>query len=252
MASPSELNWMSHSIAKFPSTAATAAPGIFSIMPRARSCRPRWATGRAVNQWGAGTQISWLTKSLRLRDFEDSFSLDCRVGWKHGDADSGAGMAPLVAEGRYHQVGGAVQHFRSIQKIRGRIDETTEPDHADHLVEIAERGLDLRQQVDGATARRGIALLDGNPGAKFALGDQLAVRSDANLARHKQQVAGAHETDVIRDQAGRFMQGPALSRKLLFDCTRHGSSPFDVTSIRHFPIGSLLFRASYGYMQARA
>jgi len=31
------------------------APGMFSMMPRARSCRPRWATGRAVSQSGART-----------------------------------------------------------------------------------------------------------------------------------------------------------------------------------------------------
>jgi hypothetical protein len=28
---------------------------MFSMMPHAASCRPRWATGRAVNQSGART-----------------------------------------------------------------------------------------------------------------------------------------------------------------------------------------------------
>src|ERR1700739_4511727 len=125
---------------KRPSIAARAAPGIFSMMPRARSCRPRWATGRAVNQSGARTQAPLkslppknLPEKLGLRDFEDSFDFDRRIGRKHSDADSGAGMAALVAEGRDHQVGGAVQYFRSVQEIRGGIDETAEPDHADHL-----------------------------------------------------------------------------------------------------------------------
>src|SRR6202041_2735812 len=93
--------------------------------------------------------------------------------------------------------------------------------------------------VDGATARRGIALLDGNGSAKFALCDQLAVRCDANLARHKQQIAGAHETDVIRYRAWRFMQGHAWGRKLIFYRTRHVPSPFCVTSTRCKLIGSL-------------
>src|SRR5205085_1324731 len=53
MASPSVVSWMSHSMAKFLATAAAAAAGMFSMMPRARSCRPRWATGRAVSQFGA-------------------------------------------------------------------------------------------------------------------------------------------------------------------------------------------------------
>ena len=73
-------------------------------------------------------------------------------------------MAALVAERQHHQVGGAVEDFRSVEKIRGRIDEAAEPDHAHDLVEIAGRGLDLCQEIDGAAARRGIALLDGDNG----------------------------------------------------------------------------------------
>src|SRR5947209_3160495 len=181
---------MSHSIAKLPATAAKAAAGIFSRMPRARSCRPRWATGRAVSQSGARMESF-------SRDFENAFDLDRGVGGKRGNADSGAGVPALVAEGRNHQVGGAIQHLRPVQEVRGRIDEPAEPDHAHHLVEVAQRGLDLGQKVDGAAARRGIALLDGDAGAELAFGDQFAVRIETDLAGYKQQVAAAHETDVI-------------------------------------------------------
>src|SRR5216684_7508501 len=132
---------------KFPSIAACTAPGIFSTMPRERSCSPRWATGRAVSQSGA------CTSRLRLRDLEYSLDFHCRVRWKRGDADGGAGMAALVAEGQDHQVGSAVEHLGSVEEVRRGIDEAAKPHHADHLVEIAERGLDLRQQIDRATAR---------------------------------------------------------------------------------------------------
>ena len=71
------------------------------------------------------------------------------------DADGGAGMAALVAEGRDHQVRRAIEHLGSVEEVRRRIDETAEPHHAHHLVEIAERCLDLRQQIDRAALRRG-------------------------------------------------------------------------------------------------
>src|SRR5450631_2387738 len=102
---------------KLPAIAACAAPGIFSMMPRARSCRPRWATGRAVSQSGARTL------PLRSGNLENAFDLDRRVRRKRGDADGSAGVAALIAEGQHHQVGSAVQHFRPVEKIRRGIDE---------------------------------------------------------------------------------------------------------------------------------
>src|ERR1700693_1667899 len=108
MASPSALSWMSHSMPKLPAIAASAAPGMFSMMPRARSCRPRWATGRAVSQSGARTG-----RGL-LRDLEYSLDFHRRVGRQRSNADGGAGVAALVAEYLDHQVGSAVQHLRPV------------------------------------------------------------------------------------------------------------------------------------------
>src|SRR5438105_3380171 len=98
---------MSHSMAKLPDTAASAAAGIFSTMPRAISCRPRWATGRAVSHSGA----------LISGDLEQPLDLDRGIRRQRGDADRGAGMAALVAEHRDHQVGGAVQHFWPVEEV---------------------------------------------------------------------------------------------------------------------------------------
>src|SRR5712664_865909 len=130
-------------------------------------------------------------------------------------------MAALVAERRDHQVGSAIQYLRPVEEVGRGIDEPAEPHHPYHLVEVAERGLDLRQEVDGATARRGIALLHRDAGAKLALGDQLAFRVDADLAGHEQQISGAHEADVIGHRAWGLMQDHALCRKFLLDRTRH-------------------------------
>src|SRR5271156_4731653 len=102
-----------------PSIAAWAAPGMFSMMPRARSCRPRWATGRAVSQSGAR-----ISEGPRLRDLEHTFDLDRGVGRQRRDADGGAGMAALVAKDGDHEIGSAVEHFRPIQEIGRGIDKT--------------------------------------------------------------------------------------------------------------------------------
>src|SRR5271168_3438004 len=102
-------------------------------------------------------------------------------------------MAALVAEGCDHQVGGAVENLWPIQKVRRGIDKTAEANHPRHLVEVAEGGFHLRQKVDGAAARGRGTLLNHHAGAKLALGDQLAVRAEANLAGYKQQIPAAHE-----------------------------------------------------------
>src|SRR3954452_595374 len=121
---------MSHSMAKFPATAAAAAPGIFSMMPRARSCRPRWATGLAVSQSGARI------RPPRSGNLEDAFDLDCGIGGQRRDADGGAGMAALVTERCDHQIGSAVQPLGSIEEIRRRINKTADTDYTHHLVEV--------------------------------------------------------------------------------------------------------------------
>src|SRR5215469_15749839 len=111
------------------------------------------------------TTWSAMASHRALGDFEHPLDLDRSVRRQRGDADGGAGMAALVAKGLHHQVGGAVQDFWPIEKIRRGIDEAAQADDAHHLVEIAERGLDLRQQVDGAAACGRGALFDGNAGA---------------------------------------------------------------------------------------
>jgi hypothetical protein len=124
--------------------AACAAPGMFSMMPRAASCRPRWATGRAVSQSGATHASQETSNTPRPRPPHPRAARRRRRWCGHGGP---------CRRRRDHQVGGAVQHFRPVEEIRRGIDEAAEPDHADHLVEIAEGGLDLRQQIDAQALR---------------------------------------------------------------------------------------------------
>jgi len=105
--------------------------------------------------------------TVRLRDLEDSLDLDRGIGWKRGDADGGAGMAALVAEGPRP----SGRKRRSALSVRpensgGGIDEAAQAGHADHLIEIAHRGLDLCQQVDGTPAGPALPCLHADPGGR--------------------------------------------------------------------------------------
>ena len=115
-------------------------------------------------------------------------------------------MAALVAEHFDHQVGGAVHHLRPVGEAGRRIDEAAEPDHAGDLVEIAERRLDLRQEIDGAGARGLLAVLDRDAAAELARGHHLAVGAEADLAGDREQLAAQHEGHVIGDRAARGRQ----------------------------------------------
>src|ERR1700674_2553407 len=150
------------------------------MMPWSASCSPRWAMGRAISQ---SSEVHTC-----LGYFEQALDLDSRVGRQRGNADRRARVLAVVAEYRDHQIGGAVHHFRAVDETGDRIDEGAEPHHPRHLVEIAERGLDLGDQADGAGARRLLAVLDRDAGAELSLGDELAVTVEANLAGDREHV----------------------------------------------------------------
>jgi hypothetical protein len=87
-----------------------------------------------------------------------------------------------VTEYRYHQVRGAVHDLRALEKRRRRTDKAAETDHPHHLVEIAERGLELREQVDRAGLCRLLAILNRYLSTELTLGDEFAVGAEAQLA----------------------------------------------------------------------
>src|SRR5258707_11816818 len=191
MPSPSAVIWRSTWMRYPAATAAATADAVFS-MPATPSWRPRWATGRAVSQGRLDCErdIGRRPPAARSGDLECAFDLDRGIQRQHRDADGRTGVPPLVGECRDHQVGSAVHHLRRIEEIRLGIDEAAEPHHARHLVEVADRGLDLSQEVDGAGARRALAVLDRNAVAELALGDELALGVEAELPGNHQQIAG--------------------------------------------------------------
>src|SRR5207249_509680 len=83
------------------------------------------------------------------------------------------------------------------------------------LVEVPDSGLDLSEQVDGAGARRLLAILDRYRATQLAFGDKLAVATKADLAGDEQQGTGPHEPDIIGNRRGRCGQDDAEIREFL-------------------------------------
>src|SRR5262245_77614 len=162
-------------------------------------------------------EVSWNGSHGRSGHFEEPLDLDRSIERERRDANGRAGVPTLVAEHLDHQIGGAVHDLGSIEESRRRIDEAAEPHDPHHLVEVAERGLDLGDEVDRAGAGRGLALLDHHVVAKLALGDQRAAGAEAELAGHHQQRSSAHKADIVGDRGGRRREGDTKSGELLFN-----------------------------------
>ncbi len=165
------------------------------------------------------------------------------------DANGGAGVAAFVAEHFDHQIGGAVHDLGPVGEAGRRIDEAAEPHHADHFVEVADLGLDLGQQVDRAGARRLLAVLERDAGAELALGFQLALGAETELARYHQDIAGAYAGDIIGDLGfgwARQISMPS-SRDLSFSRCRPGIPQWPARDAR---FGSLLLCRASGLAQA--
>src|SRR5262245_21482902 len=138
------------------------------MTPAASACNPRCAIGLAMSR-------SRFIAALPSGDLEHPVDFHRRIERQYRDTDSGADVAALVAKCHDHEVGGAVHDLRSLHEIRGAVDEAAEPDHARDLVEIAERRLDLRQEVNGAGSRAFLAFLDRNIRAQLAGGDEFTL-----------------------------------------------------------------------------
>src|SRR4051794_15746138 len=104
-------------------------------------------------------------------------------------------MAPLVAEGRHHEVRGAVHDRCELSEARDRIDKAAEANAANYLVEIADSRLKLGEQVDGAEASSFLTCLRRDLSAEFALVGvaERAVEAVAELARDDDEIAGPNE-----------------------------------------------------------
>jgi len=122
----------------------------------------------------------------------------------------------LVAKDSDHQIGRAVHYLGAIGEGRRGIDEAAEPHHAHDFVEIAERGLDLREEIDGTGARRLLPVVDGNAAAELTFGDKLAVvvESEEEIVFLLAECARLG-TPVTFRAAGTSLSGQAITDSVL-------------------------------------
>ena len=183
---------------------------------------PDWLTARPVAHRGLHDRSRGIIENMpgaALAAIEGNFAIECDVqltvdgeAMVHHDDDLG----------RLTEGAGALLGLTSMALKEVCFKDTTEKmmsladlcilvrGRVPIIVEVAERSLDLRKQVDGAAPRGSGTLLDRDAAAKLALGDQLAVRAEAHLAGNKQQISAANERHVICDRIRRLVQSDAL------------------------------------------
>ena len=83
------------------------------------------------------------------------------------DAHGRARVSPPIAENLHHQVGGAVHRLRQCVETRMDVEEAAEPHDLRHTVEIADRRLRLRDEVERAEPRRLVAGSIADPGVSL-------------------------------------------------------------------------------------
>src|SRR5579863_1044931 len=108
-------------------------------------------------------------------DREQRLDLDRRVQGQRRHADRGAGMDTGGAQHIRDQVGRAVDYFMLFDKVGCGCDEAAQADTAADAAEIAERGLRLGQDIDGAQPGRALSVFQAYCGAKLAFDGDGAV-----------------------------------------------------------------------------
>jgi hypothetical protein len=158
-----------------------------------------------------------------IKQFKLAVDFDRLPAWQAGHANRRTGVATgCGAEQFVHQVGRAVDDLGVIRKIRRAVDHAEQPDHALHLVEVANLGLDRRQRRQSSSLRRFLTLLHRNVLAKHAVLTNLHSEMVRTMSRHEQDVADADTAAAIgiRELAG-LRQAVAHSLQFGFDAA-HG------------------------------
>src|SRR5690606_40535633 len=119
--------------------AAEKAASVFSQRARLRSCRPRWAIGRAVSQARSGIKV--------LLGFYDGFDFHRRVHGQDRNPDRRPGMFTTLAQGGNQEIGSAIGHEMLFYIIGSRSDENGYLDDAAQIAEAAKGVAYLRKHI---------------------------------------------------------------------------------------------------------
>src|SRR5262245_59520346 len=137
----------------------------------------------------------------RASDFKHAFYFDSSVCRQSGHADRTARMPALVTKNLHHEVGGAIHDLGTVGEAGCRVNEAAKPDNAFDFVEVAERRLELCQQVDGAGAGRLLPTFDRDAAAQLTCGDELSIGAKADLPRYDKHVPATDERHVVGNRA---------------------------------------------------
>jgi hypothetical protein len=157
----------------------------------------------------------------RPDDLEEGFDLDRAVERQFGDADGRARMPSPLAENLDHQVGSAVHGRGDLRKTRGDIDEAAKPQATADAIQIAERRLGLREDVDGAAPCRGAPGLDRQAAADLAdmTVIELAIIAERELAGDDEPRPGDHKGHIVCDRRRGDRQNDPEGLEAIFDGT---------------------------------
>src|SRR6266850_433863 len=134
-----------------------------------------------------------------LFDLEDALDLDRDPERERSHADCRAGVRPaLRPEDLDEQVRGAVRHRRLLRELGVGVDEDEQLHDAAHAVELADLGLQAREQVDDRQARGGLSGRHVDLATELPLVDELPVLVRA-VPRDEDDVADDDRADVGAD-----------------------------------------------------
>ena len=158
-------------------------------------------------------------------DLENRVHLDRHVARQRSAAHRGARVPPGIAEHLDHQIGGAVDHLRLLAVARHRIDEAAEPHAAHDLVEIAaDRGLELRENVDGAEPRGLLRVFQRDFLADLT-GELVLAVGVRHLAGDEHQRAGTLERHIVRRRRRRGRQFDVQVLQTCVNAAAHRALP---------------------------
>src|SRR5262245_65593321 len=129
-----------------------------------------------------------VTGASRL-DRKDGLDLDRDLAGQRAHADSGAGMAPGIAEHLHEQVGAAVDYLGLVGELGHGVDHAEQLHHVVDAVERAERLARRRQQAETDQPRAPIALLHRDALADLAA-EHPALPVARAMPRRAPEVAG--------------------------------------------------------------
>lgn len=113
-----------------------------------------------------------------------------------------------VTEYRHQEIGGAIHHLCQRRVASLRVDEAAKSYTLNDAIKIAHDALELREQVDRTQSGRFASMHIGHIPSQLAamsIGN-LAVRAEAQLPRHKHEIARSSGRQVVRNRCHRIRQ----------------------------------------------